>query len=150
MQKFTSGGGLYRLVTPAGAKSWRLDYGFAGERRSKTLGAYPDKGLAEARTERDRIRGQVARGNDPEPKLAPAPEPQRPAVTFGDMVRICLDGLEKKGPAPATFQKNVRTGRRSGRTSQRCRSDPAEAVADFDRSLTPLPGWRLVPAIFAG
>ncbi|MAU95230.1 MAG: hypothetical protein CMP81_04970 [Fulvimarina sp.] len=38
LQKFTDGGGLYLLVTPAGAKSWRLDYRFAGERRSKTLG----------------------------------------------------------------------------------------------------------------
>lgn len=40
-QKAPDGGGLYLLVTTAGAKYWRYDYRYAGKRRTLALGVYP-------------------------------------------------------------------------------------------------------------
>jgi len=39
--KLSDGGGMYLLVTPSGARYWRLDYRFAGKRRTLALGVYP-------------------------------------------------------------------------------------------------------------
>lgn len=61
-------------------------------------------GLAEARIERNRIKGDISRGIDPDPK----PEPIRKApATFGDMVELYLGALKRNGPAAQTLQKNV-------------------------------------------
>lgn len=56
--------GLYLLVNAAG-KYWRLDYRFAGKRKTLALGVYPDVGLAKAREKRDVARRQIADGIDP-------------------------------------------------------------------------------------
>jgi hypothetical protein len=47
--KLADHGGLYLLVSPTGAKSWRYDYRLHGRRETLTLGTYPDAKLAEAR-----------------------------------------------------------------------------------------------------
>ena len=39
--KFSDGGGMYLLVMPDGARYWRMDYRFAGKRRTLALGVYP-------------------------------------------------------------------------------------------------------------
>ena len=44
--------GLYLLVRGSG-KYFRLDYRFAGKRKTLALGVYPDVSLAEAREQRD-------------------------------------------------------------------------------------------------
>ena len=41
--KLSDGGGLYLLVHPNGSKYWRLDYRFAGKRKSSSLGVYGSK-----------------------------------------------------------------------------------------------------------
>ena len=41
--KLSDGGGMYLLVTPKGASYWRLDYRFAGKRRTLALGIYPNR-----------------------------------------------------------------------------------------------------------
>ena len=46
--KHADGFGLYLLVKPAG-KYWRMDYRFAGMRRTLALGVYPAVSLAKAR-----------------------------------------------------------------------------------------------------
>lgn len=56
--------GLYLLVNAAG-KYWRLDYRFAGKRKTLALGVYPDVPLSKAREKRDIARKQVADGIDP-------------------------------------------------------------------------------------
>jgi hypothetical protein len=38
--KVTDGGGLYVVVTPAGARSFRLDYRFNSKRQTLTIGRY--------------------------------------------------------------------------------------------------------------
>ncbi len=56
--------GLYLLVKKAG-KYFRLDYRFAGKRKTFAIGVYPDVTLAEARQQRDEARKLIQKGVDP-------------------------------------------------------------------------------------
>src|SRR6187455_186999 len=62
--KLTHGKGLYLLVNSTG-RYWRLDYRFAGKRKTLALGVYPDVTLANARERRDDARKLLANGTDP-------------------------------------------------------------------------------------
>ena len=53
--KMTDSGGLYLRVTPT-AKRWRMDYRFAGKRKTLALGQYPAVSLHDARIRRDEAR----------------------------------------------------------------------------------------------
>jgi Arm DNA-binding domain len=65
-QKLSDGGGLYLLVTPAGAKYWRLKYRFAGKEKLLALGVvYPEITLARARDRRSEARFLLTSGVDP-------------------------------------------------------------------------------------
>lgn len=63
--KFSDGQGLYLLVTTTGGKLWRLDYSFAGKRKTLALGNYPAVSLADARQRRDDAKKLLANGVDP-------------------------------------------------------------------------------------
>jgi integrase len=63
--KLSDGGGMYLLVRPDGGRYWRLDYRFAGKRRTLALGVYPITTLSSARTQRDEARRLLARDIDP-------------------------------------------------------------------------------------
>ena len=63
--KLSDGGGMYLLVRPDGARYWRLDYRFAGKRRTLALGIYPTTTLAVARARREDARVLLAQGADP-------------------------------------------------------------------------------------
>jgi integrase len=63
--KLSDGGGMYMLVTPEGARYWRLDYRFAGKRRTLALGIYPIVSLSNARCRREDARALLAKGIDP-------------------------------------------------------------------------------------
>ncbi|MEW8102018.1 MAG: integrase arm-type DNA-binding domain-containing protein [Candidatus Thiodiazotropha endolucinida] len=63
--KLTDGGGLYLLITPKGGKWWRLDYRFNNQRKTLSMGVYPDTSLKSARNKRDAARQQIADGIDP-------------------------------------------------------------------------------------
>ena len=58
-------GGLYIVVTPPGGKLWRMDYRFAGKRKTLSLGKYPIVGLKDARLRRDNAKELLDRGVDP-------------------------------------------------------------------------------------
>lgn len=62
--KHTDGGGMYLLVKAAG-RYWRMDYRFAGARKTVALGTYPEVSLAKARKRRDEYRELLAEGIDP-------------------------------------------------------------------------------------
>ena len=63
--KLSDTGGLYLLVMPTGARYWRLDYRFAGKRRTLAIGVYPLVSLANARARREDARVCLARNIDP-------------------------------------------------------------------------------------
>jgi len=63
--KHTDSGGLYLYVSPSGGKLWRMDYRFAGKRKTLSFGAYPAVPLKDARTKRDEAKEKLAKGIDP-------------------------------------------------------------------------------------
>jgi integrase len=63
--KLADGGGLYLEVLPAGGKSWRMKYRFAGLEKRLVFGLWPDVSLKRARQRRDDARALVAEGVDP-------------------------------------------------------------------------------------
>lgn len=63
--KVSDGGGMYLLVTPKGASYWRLDYRFAGKRRTLALGVYPTVTLSNARVRREDARVLLDKNIDP-------------------------------------------------------------------------------------
>ncbi len=62
--KLTDEKGMYLLVNKAG-KYFRLDYRYAGKRKTLALGVYPDVKLVEAREKRDDARKMITNGIDP-------------------------------------------------------------------------------------
>jgi integrase len=63
--KLSDGGGMYLLVVRNGARYWRLDFRFAGKRRTMAFGVYPTVTLATARKHREEARGLLAENIDP-------------------------------------------------------------------------------------
>ncbi|MGR9117643.1 MAG: Arm DNA-binding domain-containing protein [Gammaproteobacteria bacterium] len=54
--KLTDGKGLYLLIAKNGGKWWRFDYRFDGNRKTLSMGTYPETGLKAARQKRDDAR----------------------------------------------------------------------------------------------
>jgi hypothetical protein len=65
LRKLSDGGGLHLLITPDGAKYWRLAYRWHGKQRTLALGVYPAVGLIEARASRDDAKRSIAANIDP-------------------------------------------------------------------------------------
>lgn len=63
--KLSDGGGMYLLVNPSGGRYWRLDYRFAGKRRTLALGVYPIVTLSSARERQHEARRLLAQNLDP-------------------------------------------------------------------------------------
>ena len=62
--KLSDSGGLYLLVKSAG-KYWRMDYRFAGKRKTLAIGIYPTITLVNARKKRDDARKLLTEDVDP-------------------------------------------------------------------------------------
>lgn len=58
-------GGLYVIVSPSGSKLWRMDYRFAGKRKTLAFGQWPKVTLQEARRRRDEARDVLDADRDP-------------------------------------------------------------------------------------
>lgn len=65
LQKLSDGDGLYLFVQPSGAKWWRFRYVFNDREKMLSVGVYPRITLAEARSRREELRKQIAKGIDP-------------------------------------------------------------------------------------
>ena len=63
--KYADFDGLYLYLSASGGKLWRMDYRFAGKRKTLSFGAYPAVSLKDARNCRDAAREQLAKGIDP-------------------------------------------------------------------------------------
>lgn len=100
--KLTDGGGLVLLVTPAGARWWRLRYRHGGAEKMLSLGVYPDVSLKLAREKRDAARTQLATGIDPSAKR------QAEREARSDSFRAIADEwleAQRKTFSPATVEK---------------------------------------------
>ena len=75
----TDGAGLALRKAESGATNWILRLTISGRRRVYGLGAYPDVGLAEARSLALEYRKRARKGLDPRPTLAP-PAPTIPTL----------------------------------------------------------------------
>ena len=62
--KISDSAGLYLLVRSTG-KYWRMDYRFAGKRKTLALGVYPAVSLSAARKKRDEAKEHLAKDTDP-------------------------------------------------------------------------------------
>jgi len=96
--KLSDGGGMYLLVKPDGSRYWRLDYRFAGKRRTLALGVYPTTMLSNARTHREEARTLLAEGIDPSVAKKAAKRAAKHAgdTTFEVIAREWLHSLRKK------------------------------------------------------
>ena len=64
-RKVTDGQGLYLMVSPTGARSWRFAYRFARKYKTLSLGTYPEITLEWARSRHEFARNLLAHGIDP-------------------------------------------------------------------------------------
>ena len=63
--KISDSAGLHLYITPAGSRTWRLKYRFAGREKLLTIGPYPAFTLARARQARDDAKAALLDGRDP-------------------------------------------------------------------------------------
>lgn len=63
--KLPDSGGLYLFVTTKGVKSWRLKYRHGGKEKLLVIGRYPQVGLKDARSAREKAKEVLAAGRDP-------------------------------------------------------------------------------------
>jgi integrase len=94
-QKLFDGGGLFLLVTPEGARLWRLKYRYAGREKLLALGAYPQVPLRLARRRRDEARRLLEDGTDPSAKRK-FDRAARVAAHENTFERVAREWLEKK------------------------------------------------------
>lgn len=102
------GQGLHLLITPNGAKLWRLRYRFGGKQNMLSFGAFPDVSIAAARGKRDEARKLLAAGIDPsrQKKLDKLAAASAAKNTFRAIAEEHLANLEENGTAPSTMIKN--------------------------------------------
>ena len=81
----TDGRGLELRMTPSGKRTWSLLYPFNGKKQRFTIGDYPAVKLKEARLLADKLRNQVAHGQNPQ-------ELKREARN-ANIVMFCIMGI---------------------------------------------------------
>ena len=108
--KLSDGSGGYLLITPAGGKLWRMDYRFAGKRKTLALGQYPEITLADFRKRKEDAKREIAEGIDPSARkklqklrLYEAHEiPGRLPNSFTGAVTMVVQALRKRSCPPYT------------------------------------------------
>ncbi|WP_343125474.1 Arm DNA-binding domain-containing protein [Stenotrophomonas sp. VV52] len=102
--------GLCIEVRPSSSKVWRYRYRYAGKPSIITMAEYPAMGLAEARTERDRLRALVKGGCNSSlvAKIEPAANVERVETTFGAIAAELLSKRAKEGLSPGSVKRERR------------------------------------------
>jgi integrase len=158
--KATDGAGLYVVVSPAGARSFRLDYRFDGKRQTLTVGRYepgtPNRSDAElqaldygvvlslkdARALRDRASRQVAAGENPSRAKVARRTADADAGTFGAWAARYIafksdpkSGEEQWAEATLGLKRSIYTRLLEGPLGKRRMGDitRAELAELFDR-----------------
>lgn len=102
--------GLCIEVRPSGAKAWRYRYRYAGKPSIITMAEYPAMGLAEARSERDRLRALVKGGGNPAnaARIERAAKIEQAETTFGAIAAELLAKRAKEGLSPGSVKRERR------------------------------------------
>lgn len=105
--KLSDGRGLHLLVRPNGSKLWRFNYRYLEKHRTLAFGAWPDVGLADARSRRDEARQLIATGLDPshERKVLMAKARVAENDTFKTVAMEWIAKNEREGMAEITLSK---------------------------------------------
>ncbi len=102
--------GLCIEVRPSGAKAWRYRYRYAGKPSIITMAEYPAMGLAEARSERERLRALVKGGGNPAnaARIERAAKIEQAETTFGAIATELLAKRAKEGLSPGSVKRERR------------------------------------------
>ena len=105
--KLSDGRGLYLLVRPNGSKLWRFNYRYLEKYRTLAFGAWPEVGLADARSRRDEARKLIAADLDPshERKVMMAKARVAENDTFKSVALEWIAKNEREGMAEITLSK---------------------------------------------
>jgi integrase len=108
--KLADGEGMYLLIDAAGNRYWRLDYRFAGKRKTLALGTYPEIPLDKARKERDRARERIREGIDPGAERKIKKAAARMQATDGTFEAVARDWHKVFAPGwtPGNARRNLR------------------------------------------
>ena len=90
--KLADSEGLYLYLSASGGKLWRMDYRYAGKRKTLSFGAYPAVSLKDARRKRDKAKELLANDIDPGAQKKAAKEEaeaaaREQALTFAVVAR---------------------------------------------------------------
>jgi integrase len=104
--KLGDAGGLFLLVTPIGAKLWRMKFRHAGKEGKLSFGAYPAVSLKAARARRDEARELIAGGKNPaqEKRRSAVRARMSAAATFGTVAGDYIAKRQREGLAPITIK----------------------------------------------
>lgn len=105
----SDGRGLFLDITPKGSLTWIFRYRMDGKQEKVTIGPYPIISLKDARTERDKLAGEVAKGNSPAEAKREAKEVQETqSVTFRKFAERYYDEqVLKNWKDPANERRNL-------------------------------------------
>lgn len=100
--KLTDGGGLYLEVRPTGAKLWRLRYRIGGKENVFAIGGYPEVGLADARSEREKVKPLIRQGIHPSHNRQ-AERLANSAANANTFEAVTREWIKKKAPSWTSF-----------------------------------------------
>lgn len=105
--KLSDGRGLYLLIRPNGSKLWRFNYRYLEKYRTLAFGAWPEVGLADARSRLEEARRLIAAGLDPshERKVMMAKARVAENDTFKSVALEWIAKNEREGMAEITLSK---------------------------------------------
>lgn len=102
--------GLCVEVRPSGAKLWRYRYRYNGKASMAPMGEYPAVSLADARTERDRLRKLVQGGANPTTvaRIERAARVEQAESTFGAIATELLEKRAREGLSAGSVKRERR------------------------------------------
>jgi integrase len=105
--KLYDGDGLQLWVQKSGSKLWNFSYRYVGKQRQLAFGPYPEVGLGEARSQRERARKLLRDGLDPAANwsLAPIEDGAKLEPNFKEIALEYIEKRRKEGLATPTMIK---------------------------------------------
>jgi integrase len=104
--KLSDGGGLQLWVQTTGSKLWNFVYRYNGQQRQMAFGPYPEVGLGEARSQRERAKKMLREGINPSQNWVAkrSPEPGS-GPTFKAVALEYIEKRRRENLASATMIK---------------------------------------------